>query len=269
MNVGSVFSGIGAGDKGLEDAGMRIIWQIEIDKYGRIVLAEHWPEIPKYRDVLGIDPDLLEPVDLIIGGDPCPIRSRARSLHGSSEPDLSGDFLLLVACRQPRWVLRENVPAPDAVDFAAGLDVLGYRSLLVEINSATFVPQRRRREYIVGCPPAAWERALEVFSLAAEHIGDRSQDDEARSKAGCLTTNPTRWDTSDNLVYEDRRGLRILLPVERERLQGLPDGWTARLSDRKRAETCGRAMTRDVIEWIARRIIDVESRKAKKATSKT
>ena len=49
-------------------------------------------------------------------------------------------------------------------------------------------------------------------------------------------------------------GVRRLLPVECERLQGFPDGWTEGLSDSGRYRTLGNAVSVPVVEWIARRI---------------
>ena len=41
LTVGSLFSGIGGLDLGLERAGMRVRWQSEIDPYACKVLAKH------------------------------------------------------------------------------------------------------------------------------------------------------------------------------------------------------------------------------------
>jgi DNA (cytosine-5)-methyltransferase 1 len=51
--------------------------------------------------------------------------------------------------------------------------------------------------------------------------------------------------------------VRRLTPVECERLQGFPDGWTKGLSDSARYRTLGNAVCVPVAEWIARRIVEV------------
>ena len=55
MRVGSLFSGIGGFDLGLEQAGHRIVFQCESDPYRRRVLARHWPGVPCYEDVREVD----------------------------------------------------------------------------------------------------------------------------------------------------------------------------------------------------------------------
>lgn len=51
-----------------------------------------------------------------------------------------------------------------------------------------------------------------------------------------------------------QHGVRRLMPVECERLQGFPDGWTAGFSDSARYRMLGNAVSVPVIEWIAKRI---------------
>ena len=51
MRVGSLFSGIGGIDLGLERAGMETVWQAEIDEKCQQVLAHHWPNVRRYSDV--------------------------------------------------------------------------------------------------------------------------------------------------------------------------------------------------------------------------
>ncbi|MFH1131235.1 MAG: DNA cytosine methyltransferase, partial [Pseudomonadota bacterium] len=53
---------------------------------------------------------------------------------------------------------------------------------------------------------------------------------------------------------------RRLTPVECERLQGFPDGWTDGQSDSARYRQLGNAVTVPVVEWIAKRIVKAETR---------
>jgi DNA (cytosine-5)-methyltransferase 1 len=87
MKFGSLFSGIGGMDLGLERAGMECRWQVEIDDYATKVLEKHWPAVPRFRDVREVGKHNLEPVDLIAGGFPCQDISNAdpRTRIGLSE----------------------------------------------------------------------------------------------------------------------------------------------------------------------------------------
>lgn len=55
-------------------------------------------------------------------------------------------------------------------------------------------------------------------------------------------------------------GVRRLTPIECERLQGFPDGWTAGQSDSARYRQLGNAVCVPVAEWIGRRIMNVQGR---------
>ena len=56
MTFGSLFSGVGGMDLGLEWSGMTCKWQVEIDGYARRVLTKHWPNVPKHDDVRTFPP---------------------------------------------------------------------------------------------------------------------------------------------------------------------------------------------------------------------
>ena len=111
LTFGSLFSGIGGLDLGLEGAGMRCAWQVEIDDYATKVLARHWPDVPRYRDVRECGAHNLTPVDLICGGFPCQPHSLAGKRQASADDrDLWGEFARIIRELEPRWVLAENVP---------------------------------------------------------------------------------------------------------------------------------------------------------------
>jgi DNA (cytosine-5)-methyltransferase 1 len=71
LTFGSLFTGIGGMDLGLERAGMKCRWQVEINDYRQRVLAARWPHVKRYGDITKLTGDELEPVDCIAGGFPC------------------------------------------------------------------------------------------------------------------------------------------------------------------------------------------------------
>ena len=71
MRYGSLFTGIGGIDLGMDMAGMECAWQVEIDDYCTQVLEKRWPDVTRYRDIFELDGKELEPVDVICGGFPC------------------------------------------------------------------------------------------------------------------------------------------------------------------------------------------------------
>ena len=60
---------------------------------------------------------------------------------------------------------------------------------------------------------------------------------------------------TQSVVY--RNGVRRLTPLECERLQGFPDGWTAGQSDSHRYRQMGNAVCVPVAEWIGHRLMAV------------
>ena len=61
--------------------------------------------------------------------------------------------------------------------------------------------------------------------------------------------------TGNNQAIESGNKIRKLTPLECERLQGFPDNWTAGISDTRRYQCLGNAVTVPVIEFIGKHII--------------
>ena len=53
--------------------------------------------------------------------------------------------------------------------------------------------------------------------------------------------------------------VRRLTPRECERLQGFPDEWTAGQTDSARYRQMGNAVAVPVVEWILRRLVEVDA----------
>jgi DNA (cytosine-5)-methyltransferase 1 len=257
LSFGSLFAGAGGFDVGLERSGARCKFQVEIDPFARKVLAKHWPDARRHDDVKTFPPGDPEEwrVDVICGGDPCPFRSRGSSIHGTESEDLWPEFLRVVSVLRPLWVLREHVPAADADACAAMLADAGYSVVVVEMDGSQITGQRRRREFLCGVRASSGICPIGVLSQREDDPRNPQEVRKAGPLAACLTTHRTRFDGSDNYVLEPGRGLRILDSVERERLQGFDDGWTAGVSERQRARLTGNALITHKAEWLGRRVM--------------
>ncbi len=167
LTFGSLFSGIGGLDLGLQQSGMICKWQVEKDEKCLVQLETHWPDIPKYKDVNDVGKKNLTAVDLICGGFPCQdvsVSGRREGLAGERS-GLWFEFHRIIGELKPEWVVIENVPGllssnggRDMGTILGGLAKLGYWWAYRVLDAQFFgVPQRRRRVFIVasltkGCP---------------------------------------------------------------------------------------------------------------------
>lgn len=79
-----------------------------------------------------------------------------------------------------------------------------------------------------------------------------------RSRQAPNSNMPGRGGEDDqNLVVGD--GVRRLTPLECERLQGFPDGWTSEFSDSRRYRMIGNAVAVPVAEWLGHRLRAVDA----------
>jgi DNA (cytosine-5)-methyltransferase 1 len=157
LTVGSLFSGIGGFDLGLERAGMQVRWQVEIDPFCTQVLAKHWPDVPRYGDITTLDFTEVDPVDLICGGFPCQPVSLAGKRQGQDDVRwLWPEFARAIRVVRPRYALMENVPGLLGLgmgDVLRDLSELGYDAEWQSIPAAAVgAPHLRWRVWILAYP---------------------------------------------------------------------------------------------------------------------
>ena len=155
MTVGSLFSGIGGLDLGLEKAGHEIVWQVENDPYCRRVLQKHWPDVDLYEDVHDVGAHNLAEVDVICGGFPCqPVSLVGKQLAQDDERWLWPEFARVLGQLRPRYALVENVPGiliRGLGDVLGDLAELGYDAEWGSISAASVgAPHLRKRIFIVA-----------------------------------------------------------------------------------------------------------------------
>lgn len=159
LTVGSLFSGIGGLDLGLERAGMRVIWQCEIDPFCRAVLAKHWPGVPCYEDITAVDWQAVERPDVLCGGFPCQDISTAGQRAGIKVGTRSGlwyEYAKAIRILRPRFIIIENVAALLVRGLGIVLSDLaegGYDAEWQVLPAAQFgAPHWRHRLFIIAYP---------------------------------------------------------------------------------------------------------------------
>ncbi len=158
LTFGSLFSGIGGLDLGLERAGLKCAFHVEADGYCREVLARHWPHVPSFDDVRTVGAHNLPPVQVLAGGFPCQDLSNSGRRAGieGARSGLWKEFSRLISELKPSYVIIENVRALlqrnnrfDTVlrDLAAN----GYDAeWSVHSAAASGAPHLRKRVFVVA-----------------------------------------------------------------------------------------------------------------------
>ena len=152
--VGSLFSGIGGLELGLEWAGFTTAWQCERDDWCRAILERHWPGVRRYSDVHDVD-ESAPRVDLIAGGFPCqPVSTAGKRLAQADERWLWPQFARIIRILRPRVAVMENVAglySRGLGDVLGDLAALGYDAEWHCIRAADVgAPHRRERVFIVA-----------------------------------------------------------------------------------------------------------------------
>lgn len=180
-SVGSLFSGIGGFELGLERAGWETRWQVENDRFASAVLRKHWPDVPNHGDITRIDWTGIERVDLVCGGFPCQdisVVGTRTGLEGESS-GLWTEFARCVREIRPRFVLVENSPAlmvRGLPDVLGDLASFGYDSEWDILPAAAFgAPHIRARMWILAYP-AGFRDGIQKDPLRAGGLGVVNSD---------------------------------------------------------------------------------------------
>lgn len=294
LKVASFFAGIGGFDLGLERSGMEVVFQCEINKFGQSVLRKHWPNVILFSDIKDVNVnDIPKSADLWCGGFPCQDLSSAnqgkrKGLVGERS-GLFYEFARLVKKRKPKWLILENVPgllnSHQGEDFRCilkELDELGYGVSWRVFDAKYFgTPQRRRRVYIVaslGNLSSARvlfeEGAVRVVAKAGlgEKVSSskitRKGDEEANyfaiqhaSIGRKASAGPqAKGFRNDGETYTlDSRGSADAVcttstPFRVRKATGISKGL-----DGNRYRAIGNAVNVSVIEWLGKRILQVDN----------
>jgi len=236
IRIGSLFSGIGGFELGLERAipQAQTIWQVEQDKFCQSILHKHWPQAKIYNDVRTITKDNVEPIDILCGGFPCQDISIAGKGKGIKKNEtrsgLFWEMHRLIHELEPSVAVLENVPA---ITFRGGLQVLGalaeigYDAEWIVISAREFgAPHKRERWFCVAYPVGKSDKQFKktrkgdksckakqtsLFGDNAQAVRDFRCDD--------ISSQPT-YTNSERLEKKDAKCMRF--ESKRKRIQSLP-----------------------------------------------
>lgn len=161
LTFGSLFAGIGGFDLGLERAGMVCKWQVEKNDYALSVLAKHWPDVARWREIETFPPDDGRDysVGVICAGVPCqPVSVAGKQLGKADERWMWGECLRVVATLCPRFFVAENPAALLSDDggrtfagLVAAIQAAGYGVQWRVLAAGDFgAPHRRERLFLVA-----------------------------------------------------------------------------------------------------------------------
>lgn len=279
-SVLSLFDGMSCGQIALNRVGIEYdnYFASEIDKHAIKVTQANYPKTIQLGDVTKVKGSDLPKIDLLIGGSPCQGFSFAGKGLNFEDPrsKLFFEFVRLKNETKPKYWMLENVGMLKAhQDVISGY--LGTEPIF--INSRLVSAQDRKRLYWTNIPNIkqptdkniGWNDISEDGWFAGSMRGRRinelgKRDDynkdiaiiqhiESRkdNKTNCLTTVG-----KDNIASKNRVGRTPLTEVEwryltrneMERLQTVPDNYTASVSVNQAGNLLGNGWTVDVIAHI-------------------
>jgi DNA (cytosine-5)-methyltransferase 1 len=231
MRIGSLFSGVGGLDLGLEWAGVgETVFQVEKDEYARSVLARHWPNAQRFDDIRTVGERNLPRVDVLCGGFPCQDISFAGKGAGlaGARSGLWFEYARIIRELQPSYIVVENVAALRT----RGLDVvtseisaLGYDMWWDCIPaSAIGAPQQRDRLFII-----AWKTVADTVFVDSERIDSRDNSACQPLSASVGVKGPTETGDGRQTMGGERRRTEPRLGRNTHGLSDwLDQGWPSR-----------------------------------------
>lgn len=272
MRVLSLFDGISCGMVALERAGISVERYVayEIDKFAIEISKKNYPHIEHMGDVFGAEYKQGE-FDILIGGSPCTYWSIAKS-DGKRETTASGvgwelfsQYARALKEAKPKYFLYENNASMSQEIKDCISKELGTEPIL--IDSSLVSAQNRKRLYWTNIPNISQPCDLKIFlkDILEDGYGVTVKKQgkwysEEKEKAGTILARDYKGFGNQNMVGKIVNGeLKRLSPIEYERLQTLPDNYTACVSNTQRYKAIGNGWTVDVIAHIFRGLIKMNS----------
>lgn len=288
FNVLSLFDGMSCGQLALHKAGIRYTnyYASEIDRYAKQITQSNYPDTIQLGDVHSINASQLPTINLLLGGSPCQNLSITTINNIKHNKGLQGDksklfyeFLRILNETKPQYFLFENVASMTNANRDMISQALECEP--IRINSNLTSAQDRDRYYWTNIPtttqpadkgiilrdivehdPAAKYWYSQTFDYlgagekveASLHINGHDILKRVYNLNGkCGTLTCLSGGNHQKKVLQNGKP-RKLTPLEYERLQNVPDGYTSGVSDTQRYNMLGNGWTIDVVAHLLKGI---------------
>ncbi len=232
MKLVTFFAGAGGLDLGFSKAGFDVIWANEYDKsIWETYEKNHKGVYLDKRSITDIPTNEVPECDGIIGGPPCQSWSEAGAMRGIGDKrgQLFYDFIRILADKQPKFFLAENVSGmliekhkPALENIKSMFRECGYNLSFQMLNVSNYgVPQDRKRVFFVGYrtdleiefefpTPTTLENKISL----SEAIGDLkdnvlpAQTGNITNGEDCLVSNHEYMTGGFSTIYMSRNRVR-------------------------------------------------------------
>lgn len=295
-----LFAGIGGMRLAFESAGCKCIFSSEWNKFSQQTYKENFGETPN-GDITKVDVDIIPNHHILIGGFPCQPFSMAGNELGFKDTrgTLFFEIVKIAKQKRPDAMLLENVKNITHHEkgqtfkvILAALDELGYDVQYEVINSAGYVPQQRKRTYIVAfrkdlnlkdrfefpcfkdngkrvrdilenSVPEKYTLSDNMYNCLIKHAARHKENGNGfgfgiANLNGFSRTLTARYykDGAEILIPQKDKNPRRLTPRECARLMGFEDSFKIPVSDTQAYKQFGNSVVVPLVTVIAKRIVE-------------
>jgi DNA-cytosine methyltransferase len=291
IKILSLFDGISSGQIALERAGIQVdtYYASEIDSNSIKITQRNYPHTIQIGDITKLNQEYLDSlghIGALLGGSPCQNLSITVINNDEHNQGLNGeksklffDYVRVLEHVKPKHFLYENVASMKEKDRDIITQHLGVEPILIDSNLVS--AQDRKRYYWTNIPNVTQPKDKKIIlkNILEDQVDEKYYYEQSFDFHGwdkkviatlhvkghdilkrvynpnfkCATLTTCRGGYKQKKVYQHER-CRKLTPLEYERLQTVPEGYTAGVSDSHRYNALGDGWTVDVVAHILRNI---------------